>query len=149
MMWIGIDPGATGAAGLIDHYGAFHSVYDFSADPAVIADAMRIIFAAAGTGHTQAVLEHVHSMPKQGVASSFNFGASFGAIRGILAYAGVPYHLVPPAKWKRDFGLGKDKADALAMARRLFPTAELGRKKDIGRAEALLIAEWGRRTLGR
>jgi len=92
-------------------------------------------------------VEDVHSMPRQGVASSFKFGQAHGTVLGVLGALRIPVHLVTPAKWKRDLGLGSDKAKALEMARRLFPTAELSLKRHIGRAEALLIAEWGRRNI--
>lgn len=144
-MWIlGVDPGASGAVAAIEKSGPDYWVRDLGGDPSLIANAFREIFSVSGADRI-AALEQVHAMPGQGVTSMFSFGASYGACRGILAYACVPYHLVTPSKWKKDLGLGKDKDEALAMARRLFPTAELSRKKDIGRAEALLIAEWARR----
>lgn len=146
---LGIDPGASGAVAVINEAGEFIGVWDFSSDPAELADALRSALASTSGSrdYTSAVLEHVHSMPKQGVASSFTFGAGFGAVRGILSYAAIRYDLVPPQRWKKAMGLSREKYEALAMARRLFPTAELHLKKHDGRAEALLIAEWGRRHL--
>jgi Holliday junction resolvasome RuvABC endonuclease subunit len=89
-----------------------------------------------------AVVEQVGSMPKQGVASTFKFGMGCGLIRGVLAGAGVPIISVTPAKWKRHFSLNSDAEKSRALAIRRFPTAPLGRKKDHGRAEALLLALW-------
>jgi len=88
-----------------------------------------------------AVVEWVASMPKQGVASTFKFGVAFGIIQGVLAANEVPVHLVKPAVWKKAFHLaGKDKEAARALAIRLYPGVQgLDRKKDAGRAEALLL----------
>jgi hypothetical protein len=95
------------------------------------------------------VLENIHSMPKQGVASSFSFGKGFGMWLGIIAAFKLPMELVSPQRWKKeilvDMGQGKDASRFKAIA--LFPSIaeQLSRKKDDGRAEALLLAEYGRR----
>jgi crossover junction endodeoxyribonuclease RuvC len=91
-------------------------------------------------------------MPKQGVSSSFKFGMSFGKALGILETLQVPYDLVTPHKWQKEVFDSASKQDTKAMAldraRRLFPelTGSLRRKKDHNRADALLIAEYCRRT---
>lgn len=91
-----------------------------------------------------AFVEHVGSMPGQGVASTFKFGASFGAAVGIVAALKIPLHLVRPQKWKKHFGLSSDKERSRALALRLWPSSEaFARKKDEGRAEAALIARYG------
>ncbi|HUW96021.1 MAG TPA: hypothetical protein VMW58_09540 [Anaerolineae bacterium] len=94
-----------------------------------------------------AILESVHSMPGQGVASSFSFGRGFGLWEGILVALGIPYLLVAPQTWKaamlRD--MPHDKNAAKLQASRLWP--ELGHLSD-GEAEALLMAEYGRRLQG-
>ena len=85
-------------------------------------------------------------MPGQGVASMFNFGMGYGIIQGVVSALGIPYELVTPQSWKKRAGLiGKDKDNARTMAQQLYPDAPLGRKKDIGRADALLIARFGNR----
>ena len=89
-----------------------------------------------------AVVEQVGAMPKQGVSSMFKFGMGCGLIRGVLAGAGVPIISVTPAKWKKHFSLNSDAEKSRALAIRRFPTAPLARKKDHGRAEALLMALW-------
>ena len=90
-----------------------------------------------------AVVELSSSMPKQGVASTFKFGMGCGLIRGVLAGAGVPIINVTAAKWKKHFALNNDGEKSRALAIRQFPDAtQLSRKKDHGRAEALLIALW-------
>jgi crossover junction endodeoxyribonuclease RuvC len=63
---------------------------------------------------------------------------------GLLAALQIAYTTVRPAIWKRALGLGKDKEAARLRAMQLFPAADLRRKKDHGRAEALLLAWWGR-----
>ena len=64
------------------------------------------------TEETVVVVEQVNAMPGQGVTSMFNFGQTFGAIKGICAALGLPIHFVRPAKWKKHFELIKDSKDA-------------------------------------
>lgn len=90
-----------------------------------------------------AVIEHVGPMPKQGVSSSFKFGRGVGTLHGVLAALRVPVVTVTPTLWKRSYALGSDKEKARALAIRLWPALpDLSRKKDHGRAEALLLARW-------
>jgi hypothetical protein len=91
-----------------------------------------------------AVVERVASMPKQGVASTFKFGVGVGIIHGVLMANLVQMHLVPPGTWKRHFRLtGTDKDAARALAIRLYPSVQgLHRKRDQGRADALLMGRW-------
>jgi crossover junction endodeoxyribonuclease RuvC len=91
-------------------------------------------------------LENVHSMPREGVSSAHKFGRCWGAVDGVLGALGIATNLVTPQKWKRDAGLiGRDKDAGRLLALRLFPSlaGELKRKKDHGRADALLIARYG------
>lgn len=98
-------------------------------------------------------LEHVMGAPRKtgggsvmGAASAFNFGHSFGVIQGVLGALGIPYELVTPAVWKKRANLvGAEKDMSRTRAIELFPmnAADLKRKKDVGRAEALLIAMFG------
>lgn len=97
------------------------------------------------TKTTVAFLERVSAMPGQGVTGMFNFGMSYGMIQGVLAALEIPLILVPPSVWKKSAGLiGKEKDYARTLAQQLYPGLELGRKKDIGRADALLIARFGK-----
>lgn len=98
---------------------------------------------------TIAFVERQQSMPDQSAQSTFATGQGFGLIRGILVGLNVPYELVSAVTWKSVMlaGLGRDKSHALEKARALFPTADLGKRKDAGRAEALLLAEYGRRLI--
>jgi crossover junction endodeoxyribonuclease RuvC len=92
-----------------------------------------------------AVVEAVASRPEQGVVSVFAFGEAFGAVCGAVAAMNIPVQRVAPSVWKRRLGLiGVDKKASLKVARKLYKRAEarLGRVKDNGRAEALLIAHY-------
>ena len=96
------------------------------------------------TGDGTAYLEQVHAMPGQGVSSMFNFGMGFGIIKGVLGALQIPMVLVSPATWKKRAGLqGKEKDACRTLMQQLYPSAPLGRKKDIGRADAIAIARFG------
>jgi len=88
--------------------------------------------------------ELVHSMPNQGVASTFQFGRAVGVITAVCTLTNYPLHMVSPMRWKRHFHLSSDKDEALDCARMLWPSAPLKRKKDINIAESLLIALYWR-----
>ena len=89
-----------------------------------------------------AVCENPNSMPEQGTVSAFNFGYTCGATHGILAALGIPHRLVRPAAWKRAMGLTADKDATRYIASQRFPAFShlWARKKDDGRAEAALLA---------
>jgi len=93
------------------------------------------------------ILEESQAMPGQGTRSMLTVGVGFGLWLGILAALTLPYTRVRPALWKRTLGLGKDKEHARLRAMQLFPGADLRRKKDHGRAEALLLAWYGLRQV--
>jgi hypothetical protein len=143
--FLGIDPGATGCAALI-HAGG-HDLFDWPGDAALVVP--RLADWLARFEIKLAALEKVGAMPGQGVVSMFSFGENCGTWKGILAAMAIPYVCPRPQEWQRglvDRKAGKDtKAASLATARRLFPDADLGRKKDHGRADALLLAWWARR----
>lgn len=96
-------------------------------------------------------IEKVSAMPGQGVTSMFNFGKGAGFIEGIMYGNGIPYQLVPPAKWKKDFSLWKKtKQDSIDVCKQLFPhinllPTERCRKDSDGLAEATLLAEYCKR----
>lgn len=115
-----------------------------------LASAMALLLKPfADRSDVMAVLENVHSMPKQGVASSFCFGEGKGMWEGILAAYNIPVEMVSPQRWKKSMmdGQGKDKSAARFKAMSLFPnkSEQLKLVKHDGRAEALLMAEYGRR----
>jgi len=142
--FIGIDPGATGCAALI--HGGGHDLFDWPGDAALVVP--RLADWLARFEIKLAALEKVHAMPGQGVVSMFTFGQNVGVWQGILAALSIPYVTPRPQEWQRglvDRKAGKDtKAASLATARRLFPGADLARKKDHGRADALLMAWWAK-----
>ena len=91
------------------------------------------------------VVEHVNAMPGQGVTSMFNFGQSFGAIKGICAALNLPIYFVRPAKWKKYFNLIKTEKDASrTKVIEIFPyiSSKLSKKKDSNKADAILIARY-------
>jgi crossover junction endodeoxyribonuclease RuvC len=89
-------------------------------------------------------LETVNSFG-MGRQSAFNFGQGCGVIKGVIAALQIPFTPVSSTVWKKHFKLGRDKDQSRAVATRLFPelSSEFARKKDDGRAEAILIAKWG------
>ena len=145
MIYIGVDPGKKGGyAAMVDERGIAVSPWD---DRQFVED-MR---AVAASGACIAAVEKVGAMPGQGVTSMFSFGQSFGFILGVLTAFGIPYQLVPPRKWKAEFGLlNTEKQDSVAVAKRLFPNVSLlpterCRKESDGMSDALLMAEYARR----
>ena len=91
------------------------------------------------------VVEHVTAMPGQGVTSMFNFGQSFGVIKGICSAMQLPIHFVRPIKWKKYFNLINTSKDASrSRAIEIFPKVsdKLKRKKDCNKADAILIATY-------
>ena len=91
------------------------------------------------------VVEHVSAMPGQGVTSMFNFGQSFGIIKGICAAMQLPIYFVRPAKWKKYFNLLNSEKDASrTRAIEIFPyfSSHLSKKKDSNKADAILIASF-------
>ncbi len=91
------------------------------------------------------VIEQVSAMPGQGVTSMFNFGQSFGILKGICSAMHLPVYYVRPAKWKKYFSLINSEKDASrTRAIEIFPyfSAQLSKKKDINKADAILIASF-------
>lgn len=146
---LGIDPGVTGAV-------AFY----FPETPGRIAvDDVPVAGGEISAPHlaslirryapTMAVIEKVAAMPKQGVVSVFNFGRSYGDVRGVVGALNIPLHFVTPQKWKKHFGLTSDKDLSRMLAIRMFPSVadHFKLKKHDGRAEAALIALYGAEVL--
>lgn len=164
---IGIDPGLTGAVVVVDsEYGIVVHIYDMpitklskgSKKNQVDGKALRDILAL--WPNSTVFLEQVQAMPRRdkdtgeeitmGSASSFNFGAGWGITFGVALCCCQDVRLVVPTVWKRYWGLLKTEKDAArVLAIQEFPVAgeALKRKKDSGRADALLIAQYGRSVL--
>ena len=91
------------------------------------------------------VIEQVSAMPGQGVTSMFNFGQSFGILKGICSAMQLPMYFVRPSKWKKYFNLINSEKDASrTKAIEIFPyfSSELSKKKDSNKADAILIASF-------
>ena len=95
--------------------------------------------------NVRVVIEQVSAMPGQGVTSMFNFGQSFGILKGICSAMQLPMYFVRPAKWKKYFGLINSEKDASrTKAIEMFPyfSSQLSKKKDSNKADAILIASF-------
>jgi|TARA_B100000953_G_scaffold292763_1_gene280394 crossover junction endodeoxyribonuclease RuvC len=95
------------------------------------------------------VIEQVSAMPGQGVTSMFNFGQSFGVLKGICSAMQLSMHFIRPAKWKKYFGLIKTEKDASrTKVIEIFPyiSSQLSRKKDSNKADAILISSFFHNT---
>ena len=91
------------------------------------------------------VVEQVNAMPGQGVTSMFNFGQTFGAIKGICAALELPIYFVRPSKWKKHFELINSSKDASrTKAIEMYPklSNQLSKKKDVNKSDAILIAKF-------
>jgi crossover junction endodeoxyribonuclease RuvC len=148
MRTLGIDPGATGAIVLLEDgqpiEWAEMPVNKIGSTTRVNAAALTDFIASCCCTHVY--VEAVHSMPKQGVASSFNFGHNVGTVMGVLGAMGLPHTLVTPQAWKKAMGLiGTDKDAARARAIQLWPKWRDLDKKGKGQAlaDAALIARYG------
>lgn len=153
MLIIGIDPGLkSGAWGAITHSGVFVGCGDIPHDDTrILSKHLKEILMEMISGRDfEIVSEDVHSMPNQGISSTYRFGRAVGAIEAVCAALPGTWHIVSPQRWKRDMGLPSEKEACRSVAINLFPEAKqyLDKKKHHNRAEALLIAEWFRRHNG-
>ena len=97
------------------------------------------------TNDIRVIVEQVSAMPGQGVTSMFNFGQSFGILKGICSAMQLPIYFVRPAKWKKYFNLINSEKDASrTRAIEIFPyfSSQLSKKKDANKADAILIASF-------
>ena len=151
MIVIGNDPGITGAIAVVSEYKIW-AIKDMptmaksngkgnQVNASALSDIIRGVQMI-----DLAIVEAVTAMPGQGVTSVFSFGRSLGAIEGVLSALGIPYSLVHSTRWKKAAGLtGKDKDAARAKVIIEHPEIadQLTGKKDIGGADAILLAEYG------
>lgn len=145
MTFIGIDPGKKGSLALLENGKV--SIFPFDEDTYIN------VLGKVDPHTAVCCLEHVGAMPGQGVTSMFHFGENFGFIQGVLRAYKIPFELVRPQKWKKEFSISGDKNSSVSVCKRLFPSVSLLRterckKEDDGFAEALLMAEYARRKLG-
>ena len=145
--YIGIDPGKSGAMAIIRPDDNIEIV-PFEA----VKYSKTMAFLCQEGNPITCCVEKVGAMPGQGVVSMFNFGHNLGLIEGLLKAYGIPYQLVPPQTWKKEFSLSSDKAKSIEVCQKLFPDVSLlpterSRKPNDGMAEALLMAEYARRRM--
>ena len=144
-VYVGIDPGKSGAMAIQFQNGTIITE-PFNED--VYNDWLENL----ESYEVMCCLEKVGAMPGQGVVSMFNFGHNLGFIEGLLRAHKIPYQLVPPQTWKKEFSLTSDKAKSIEVCKKLFPDVNLlpterSRKPSDGIAEAVLMAEYARRKL--
>ena len=155
MLVIGIDPGITGSICFFED-GKIIDLIDMpnmadgkkqnnQVNGAQIYNEILLRTKNVEKRNIKVVIEHVSAMPGQGVTSMFNFGQSFGVLKGICSAMQLSMHFVRPAKWKRFFNLINAEKDASrTKAIEIFPyiSTQLSRKKDANKADAALIASF-------
>lgn len=152
--FIGIDPGQSGGMAIVNAKGVLADVIPMpvigkEVDGQLIMEVLTTWWTDS-QDRCRVIIEEVHSMPKQGVATTFKFGKNYGIAIGVVQACGIPYEFVRPQEWKKTFTLvGKDKDASRMTASQLWPSMkEKWRlKNNDGLAEAALMAEHGRRNL--
>ena len=155
MRIIGIDPGLSGGIAILDDLKIF-DIYDMpimsegkkNKNQLNSAQLVNIIKKnIISNGDTFLIVEQGSAMPGQGVTSMFNFGQTFGSIKGICAALNLPIFFVRPAKWKKHFDLINSSKDASrTKVIEMYPSISprLSKKKDVNKADAILIARYFR-----
>ena len=148
MIAIGIDPGKSGALAAIymdeNNKPIRYKVIPFDAT------GYRDMLELCASSRVVCCVEKVGAMPGQGVVSMFNFGHNLGLIEGLLQGFKIPYQLVPPQTWKKEFSLTGNKQSSIDVCKKLYPNINLLPtprciKENDGMAEAVLMAEYARR----
>ena len=153
MRIIGIDPGLSGAIAVLDNNKVL-KIYDMP----VMAEGKKNkrqlnsaqlvnIIKENINSHEEinVVVEQVNAMPGQGVTSMFNFGQTFGAIKGVCAALNLPIFFIRPSKWKKYFELINSSKDSTrTKAIEMYPSIadQLSKKKDVNKSDAILIARF-------
>ena len=151
---IGIDPGFSGAIAKLSSKGTLEIwdmpiVADLRGRPVLNLYELHKLFSPKAREDYIAVLEQVASRPGQSAPATFRFGQGYGALEMGLAAHKIEKKIVTPAKWKKYFGLSKNKGASRGLAIERFPqyASLFKRVKDDGRAEATLLALYGREVL--
>ena len=159
MFIIGIDPGISGALCFMEH-GKIIDVIDMPSmadgkknkkqvNGSQVFNEISRYIKDKNPNDIKVIIEHVSAMPGQGVTSMFNFGQSFGILKGICSAMNLPVYFVRPAKWKKYFSLINASKDASrTKAIEIFPyfSVNLSKKKDANKADAILIASYFEET---
>ena len=149
-VYCGFDPGRDGALAILGYRDEPVLVPFDEEEYATWLRRLSLLTRNGIDGSVFCIVEHVGAMPGQGVTSCFSFGRGFGFILGLLAAFCLPYELVRPQKWKKEFSCTSDKNTSIEVAKRLFPGVDLRRtpkctKPHDGICEALLMAEYAKR----
>jgi len=152
--FIGIDPGVSGAIAILNSEGQL-AVFNAPTVEMKVGKALKrrispeilVSMLQPFTIEASAWVEQVSARPGQGVSSMFAFGESYGLVKGILAGLQIQTNTVTPNAWKKAMQLNAGKDASRAKAAQMWPqqAGEFSRVKDDGKAEAALIAEYGRR----
>lgn len=148
MIFVGIDPGQSGCIAVQGaKFGKTDTAFDLMKLDGTEADIAAFLSAISGynPAFIGCYIERVHSMPKQGVASSFKFGKNYGFLRGCLISHRIPFEEVTPQKWQKLMGcMSKgDKNVTKARAQQLFPREKITHAN----ADAILISEYAKRVI--
>ena len=153
MKIIGIDPGLSGAIAILDNNKVL-KIYDMPVmsegkkNKRQLNSAQLVnIIKENINSHEEinVVVEQVNAMPGQGVTSMFNFGQTFGAIKGVCAALNLPIFFIRPSKWKKYFELiNSSKDSSRTKAIEMYPSIanQLSKKKDVNKSDAILIARF-------
>ena len=155
MIIFGIDPGVSGAISVLENKKVI-DIFDMptmisgkknkkQVNGAQVTNIIKERLDSEKEKEIAVVVEHVNAMPGQGVTSMFNFGQSFGVIKGICSALSLPIYFVRPTKWKKHFNLIKTNKDASrTKVIETYPeiSSKLSRKKDSNKADAILIARY-------
>ena len=153
MKILGIDPGLSGAIAILEDkkvVGIFDMpvMAEGKKNKRQLNSAQLVNIIRENIGNndeTAVVVEQVNAMPGQGVTSMFNFGQTFGAIKGVCAALELPIFFVRPSKWKKHFELinsSKDSSRTKAIEMYPYLSNQLSKKKDVNKSDAILIARF-------
>tara|TARA_Y100000768_G_scaffold261333_1_gene199083 strand:+ start:564 stop:1055 length:492 start_codon:yes stop_codon:yes gene_type:complete len=153
MKIIGIDPGLSGAIAILENNKVLN-IFDIPVmsegkkNKKQLNSALLVNYLRENISNNEevaVVVEQVNAMPGQGVTSMFNFGQTFGAIKGICAALNLPIFFVRPSKWKKHFELiNSAKDSSRTKAIEMYPklSNQLAKKKDVNKSDAILIARF-------
>ena len=153
MKIIGIDPGLSGAIAILENNKVLN-IFDMPVmsegkknkrqlNSALLVNLIKRNI--DNSSEVAVVVEQVNAMPGQGVTSMFNFGQSFGVLKGIFSAMQIPMDFISPVKWKKHYNLiNTQKDSSRTKAIEFFPyiSSKLSRKKDTNKADAILIASF-------
>ena len=153
MIVVGIDPGLSGAIAILENNKVLN-IFDMPVmaegkkNKRQLNSAQLVSIIKDGTkpeSEIAVVVEQVNAMPGQGVTSMFNFGQTFGAIKGVCAALELPIFFVRPSKWKKHFELiNSSKDSSRTKVIEMYPSLsnQLAKKKDVNKSDAILIARF-------